>query len=320
MCFFLLLSNRIKNSNKARMTPAIAGLLALFSPVTLATYIPLIDFGDNPGALSASYFSPKNPSSNLVVLLHGCEQNGQLLANHSGLMALANKHHFSLLIPQQSYANNIKKCFNWFSPQDTRLNLGEMLSIKNMILTTQEQLNTKHVYILGLSAGGAMSSAILVNYPELFTAGAVIAGLPFPCADNLTKAISCMRKGPPQPASELALMVKKTQPKRQLWPRLTVWTGDSDNVVNPINAEKLARQWARLKQLQRPPVTSKANGIHITQWQDNLNNIAVELVQIPGLSHGMAINPEIKNGGEPAPFILSAPVSSAVEIVKFWKI
>ncbi len=47
-----------------------------------------------------------------------------------------------------------------------------------MILDTQEKLATKHVYVIGLSAGCAMASAALVNYPDLFQGGAVIAGLP----------------------------------------------------------------------------------------------------------------------------------------------
>jgi poly(hydroxyalkanoate) depolymerase family esterase len=317
-----LLSRRdvLAKANKNTVIKILTCFFALLSPLASASFTSLSDFGDNPGELSASYFSPQNPSNNLVVLLHGCEQNGQTLAKQSGLNALAKEHQFSLLVPQQSYNNNIKKCFNWFSAQDTSLDSGEMLSIKNMILTTQKQLKAKQVYILGLSAGGAMSSAILINYPELFTAGAVIAGLPFPCADSLTKAISCMRKGPPQPVSELVSLVRKIKPNQKQWPRMTIWTGKSDSVVNPINAKKLAQQWAGIKQIKIPPSVYETKGVETTQWQDSTNNVVVELVQISDLDHGMAVNPDVVNGGEPGPFILAAPVSSAVEIVKFWNI
>lgn len=306
--------------NKNMLIKSLSCLLVLVPPFASASFTPLSDFGKNPGELSGSYFSPQDPSNNLVVLLHGCEQNGQTLAKQSGLIALAKAHQFSLLAPQQSYSNNIKKCFNWFSAQDTNLNSGEMLSIKNMITATQKQLHAEHVYILGLSAGGAMTSAMLVNYPNLFTAGAVIAGLPFPCADSLTKAISCMRKGPPQPVSELISLVRKNQPNQKQWPRLSVWTGDSDKVVNPINAEKLAQQWAGLKQIQAESIVHQTKVMQRTLWQSSVDNIAVELVRVPGLAHGMAVNPNVENGGKAAPFILSAPVSSAVEIVKFWNI
>ncbi|GIU46193.1 LpqC, poly [Shewanella sairae] len=312
------ISNQIKCSSSA-----VKGLilsLSLLPASASAAFIPLTDFGANPGSLTASYLEPKEANKNLVVLLHGCEQNGETLAEQSGLASLAKSHQFSLLIPQQSYDNNIKKCFNWFSPQDTNLDSGEMLSIKNMILAAKKELDTSHVYLLGLSAGGAMSSAILVNYPELVDAGAIIAGLPFPCANNLTTAISCMRKGPLQPASELVSQVRKVQPIQQSWPRLTVWTGDSDSVVNPINAEKLAYQWAGLKQQQDQPTSSQAKGVHTTQWRDSNNEVAVELVTITGLEHGIAVNPAVSHGGTSAPFLLTAPISSAIEIVRFWNI
>ncbi|WP_077755816.1 alpha/beta hydrolase family esterase [Shewanella psychrophila] len=285
-----------------------------------APFTPLMQFGDNPGELTVSYFSPVASSDKLVVLLHGCEQSGEILAEQSGLIALAKEHKFSLLIPQQSYDNNIKKCFNWFSQQDTNQDSGEMLSIKNMVLTFQKRLKAKKIYILGLSAGGAMTSALLVNYPDMFTAGAVVAGLPFPCADSLIKAISCMRKGPPQPASELSNLVTQAKPHQKFWPLLTVWTGGEDKVVNPVNAQRLAEQWVSLKQIDSPPKIIKHLGYQTTQWQDQSQNIAVELVQIDNIGHGLTVSPKQKNGGVEAPFLLASPVSGAIEIIKFWKI
>jgi poly(hydroxyalkanoate) depolymerase family esterase len=96
-------------------------------------------------------------------------------------------------MPQQSLENNIKGCFNWYSTSDFAKETGENLSIKNMILTLKQHLGGADVYILGLSAGGAMASSLLVNYPDLFNAGAIVAGIPFPCADGLITVISCMK-------------------------------------------------------------------------------------------------------------------------------
>lgn len=36
-------------------------------------------------------------------------------------------------------------------------------------------------FVTGLSAGGAMTSVMLAAYPDVFAAGAVIAGLPYDC-------------------------------------------------------------------------------------------------------------------------------------------
>ncbi|GGQ08059.1 extracellular catalytic domain type 1 short-chain-length polyhydroxyalkanoate depolymerase [Shewanella litoralis] len=288
-------------------------------------YIPLTDFGDNPGALTSSYL-PVTQGSNaslagdlsLVVLLHGCIQDGVELANKSGLTSLAIANQFAVLVPQQSYDNNVKGCFNWFASQDTQIDSGEMLSIKNMIVTTQEKLGAKHVYVIGLSAGGAMASAAMVNYPNLFQSGAVIAGLPYPCADNLIKAISCMKQGPAQSVEELAQFAKAIHPKQTRWPSLSIWTGDNDNVVSANNAKMLASQWQVLTQSNAKPTVTNESGYSISRWKDHQNNTSIELVMINNFGHGIAVNPDIKHGGEQSDFLLKAPISSVNEVIKFW--
>jgi poly(3-hydroxybutyrate) depolymerase len=48
------------------------------------------------------------------------------------------------------------------------------------------------VFVIGLSAGGAMASAMLATYPEVFAGGAIIAGLPYGCATNVQQAFETM--------------------------------------------------------------------------------------------------------------------------------
>ncbi len=295
----------------------------LLSQHTLANFTTLTTFGDNPGELSASYYTPSEQPINLVVLLHGCVQSGETLAQQSGLLALAKQHNFALLMPQQNQNNNIKNCFNWFSEQDTNKNSGENLSIKNMITTLHTKLNSQNTYVLGLSAGGAMTSSLLVNYPELFHAGAVIAGLPYPCANNLIKAISCMRGGPSQTAQELSQQVLALQRnKKQDWPKLSVWTGSNDQVVNPKNAQVLAEHWAQLSLhngSKKAEVKQQPN-YQISQWKNAQNQVQVELIELENIGHGIAINSQQENGGSAADFLLAAPLSAAIHIIDFWKI
>lgn len=300
-----------------------------FSHIVLAqeqvnsSYTPLASFGNNPGELEGFYFNPlENESStdSLVVLLHGCVQSGVELAKNSGLTALAMKNKFAVLVPQQSYKNNVKRCFNWFSDHDTQLNNGEILSIKNMIMATKQQLGIKQVYIIGLSAGGAMASAALINYPELFHSGAVIAGLPFPCANNLTKAISCMKSGPSQSIDELVNSAKKMHPINTQWPSLIVWTGDNDKIVNPNNSKMLASQWVELTHSDSPPQVSELPGYSLTQWNNKKNHPMIKLFNISGTGHGISVNPHIKNGGVEGAFLLKSPISSVLEIINTWGI
>ncbi len=303
------------------LKPFITSFLAIsLSFSAFANFAELQSFGANPGSLAASYFTPQPQPSALVVLLHGCAQNGEQLAQQSGLLGLAKKHKFALLVPQQGLANNIKRCFNWYSADDFSKDKGESLSLKSMITYLKQQLASENVYIIGLSAGGAMASSMLVNYPELFTAGAVVAGIPFPCADGLITAISCMKNGPSQTSGELMSLVNELYSQPKSWPKLSVWTGDNDNIVHPSNATLLAQQWTKLMHVNTEAKHKKLAGYQITQWQNDLNQVQVELVQVANLGHGIMVNPNEKNGGEAADYLLAAPISTVKHLIKFWQL
>jgi poly(hydroxyalkanoate) depolymerase family esterase len=293
-------------------------VLSLFSQNSYAQLTELKDFNDNPGNLTASYFSPLIANPDIVVLLHGCAQEGKELARQSGLLGLARQHNFALLIPQQSLENNIKGCFNWYSASDYAKETGENLSIKNMIVALKKQLVGQNIYILGLSAGGAMASSLLVNYPELFTAGAIVAGIPFPCADGLITAISCMKNGPSQTADELTLLVEKLNPNQKVWPKLSIWTGDNDAIVNPLNAITLADHWATLLGVTLIPQIKTKAGYTRKSWGDKQEKVQVELMTIANVGHGIMVNPKEVNGGEAANYLLESPISTAKHIVVFW--
>ena len=303
------------------LNPLITLLLTLgVSLSSYADFQKLEKFGANPGDLEASYFTSDIENSALVVLLHGCAQQGDELAIQSGLLGLSIKHKFALLLPQQGSSNNIKRCFNWYSADDSTRGSGETLSIKNMINSLKEKLGSKEIYVIGLSAGGAMASGMLANYPALFTGGAVVAGIPFPCADGLMQGISCMRNGPSQTAEELVTRVKKLNPQQKTWPKLSVWTGEKDSIVNPLNASMLAQQWANLSTVERKPIINKKSGYTITRWQNSAKETLVELIEVSNRDHGIMVNLQVENGGEESDYVLSSPISTVKHVTDFWQL
>lgn len=292
----------------------------------------LTDFGTNPGELSASYFQPQQSNNAIVVLLHGCTQIGEQLAQDIGLLGLAKEHGFSVLIPQQSNSNNITTCFNWFSPQDSDKDQGETLSIKQMIeaVRSKAAVNSSqraNVYIVGLSAGGAMSASLMMHYPNMFEAGAVVAGIPYPCADGLIKAISCMKNGPAS-QDKLINAAKAALGNDSQLPRLSVWTGDSDKVVNALNAEALANQWQALLtttnsvkgKLSHQKTKSLQDKVTTKQWLNSDNQPVLEQVTIANLGHGFPVNPAEKFGGAVDKYLLEAPVAAMPKIINFFGI
>ena len=69
-------------------------------------------------------------------------------------------------------------------------------------------IDRSRVFITGLSAGGAMTAAMLATYPEVFAAGAIIAGLPYGAAGNVQQAFESMFQGRPRAAKEWGDLVR----------------------------------------------------------------------------------------------------------------
>ena len=138
-------------------------------------------------------------SAPLVVVMHGCTQNARAYAEESGWMALADQLQMALVLPEQVKTNNQNLCFNWFEPGDITRDQGEAQSIKAMIdsVKADHSIDQSRIFVTGLSAGGAMTSVMLATYPDVFAGGAIVAGLPYGCARNLSDALQCMNNGRP---------------------------------------------------------------------------------------------------------------------------
>lgn len=160
---------------------------------------PLENLGTNPGNLLGWYYTPEadrvsRPLS-LVVVLHGCTQTAAGYDTGSGWAKLADDFGFAVLFPEQSHQNNPNLCFNWFSDGDIQRDRGEVRSIREMIdtMVSAHGIDPTRVFITGLSAGGAMANAMLAAYPEVFSGGAIIAGLPYGVASSIPEAFDRMR-------------------------------------------------------------------------------------------------------------------------------
>ena len=185
------------------------------------------------------------------MLLHGCGQEAARFAAAAGWMALADRLGAPLLLPEQAGRNNQGRCFNWFEPDDIARGTGEAASIRAMAEAAIDRLgcDRKRVFLAGLSAGGAMAAAVLAAYPEVFAAGAVVAGLPVGGASDVRSAMACMAgAGDELDGPGWADRARALAPPGYdgSWPRLAIWQGLADPVVDPANAGKLRAQWGTL--------------------------------------------------------------------------
>jgi poly(hydroxyalkanoate) depolymerase family esterase len=272
--------------------------------------------GPNPGNLRMFSYVPKSAKA-LVVVLHGCGQNALGYDSGAGWSVLAARHGFALLAPEQKAANNMNGCFNWFQPDDTLRGAGEAASIAAMIaqMLGTHSLDAKQVFITGLSAGGAMASAMLASYPEIFAGGAIIAGLPYGAAGNLHEALSAMRYAPLRSPYEWGGAVRQASAHTGPWPKISVWHGDADMVVNISNAEAILAQWADVHGVALSEARQEKTGDYVHLSWSKHGRTVLESFTLRGLGHGTPIGDGI---GTPAPFMLDAGISSTARIAQFW--
>lgn len=277
-------------------------------------------FGSNPGALRMFTHAPARlvPSPGLVVVLHGCTQSAASYDLGAGWSTLADRYGFALLLPEQQASNNPNTCFNWFQPEDIARDSGEALSIRQMIekMIVDHGIDRRRVFVTGLSAGGAMATVMLATYPEVFAAGAIIAGLPYGTATNVQQALESMFNGRAHTTQQWGDFVRHASPHRGPWPRVSVWHGDRDPTVKVANAGDIVRQWTNVHNIDGPPAEGLVDGYPRQVWRKGGLDV-IESYTITGMAHGtpLAAGSEGQAAGA---FMLDVGISSSYHIAKFF--
>ena len=313
--FERLLASAREKAARARLVPG-------RGPIRLRE---LTGFGANPGNLRMFSYAPEDmpPNAPLVIALHGCTQTSDEYDHGAGWSSLADRLGFAVVYPQQQPANNPKNCFSWFLPGDIARGHGEALSIREMVehAIATFAADRRKVFITGLSAGGAMASAMLATYPEVFAGGAIIAGLPYGCASNVQQAFEAMFTEQGHAAQALGDRVRAASRHRGPWPKISVWHGTSDPIVKPINSEDIIRQWTNVHGLSDDPSYQESIGRHTRRvWNDANGMALIEAFSISGMAHGvpLATTTDGESCGAAGAFFLDVGLSSTHHIARFW--
>jgi poly(hydroxyalkanoate) depolymerase family esterase len=308
--------------------PGLMGGLTVRARSRVPAHSPLVEvqqFGTNPGNLRMFAVVPENlqqPRA-LVVVLHGCGQTAAGYDLGAGWSKLAKHCGFALLMPEQQIANNANGCFNWFNPDDIARGQGEAASIRQMIgrISADHGIDPQRVFVTGLSAGGAMTSVMLATYPEVFAAGAIIAGLPYGVASNMREALTEMHGSRGHSPLALGEFVRKASRHKGKWPKLSVWHGSVDRVVNPANADEIVKQWLDVHDLPALPMSEGiVNGHPHRVWWNADGETVVESYTITNMAHGTPLglaDNDNRYGNEGA-FLIEAGISSSWLIAKFF--
>jgi poly(hydroxyalkanoate) depolymerase family esterase len=276
-------------------------------------------FGANPGGLSMFVHVPPSlpPNPALVVAMHGCTQSASAYTN-AGWNALADQYGFLVLYPQTT-ANN--SCFSWFIGVQQSRTGPEVTSIMSMVnhLRTTRSVDPSRIFVTGLSAGGAMTTVLLSTHPDVFRAGAVMAGLPFACATTQLDAFNCMNSPPdrtPQQWGDLVRAVPGTSSFPA--PRVSIWHGTSDFTVRPGNLTELVDQWTNVNAIDAVADSTSTVGVATRrEYRNAQGQTRVESWSLANMSHGTAVDPR-RGCGTAGAFILDVQVCSSRFAAEFF--
>ena len=286
----------------------------------------LTEFGTNPGNLRMFAYAPDclPPAAPLVIALHGCTQTSAEYDDGTGWSSLADSLGFAVVYPQQQQANNPKNCFSWFLPGDIARGHGEALSIRQMVehAIATFASDRSRVFVTGLSAGGAMASVMLATYPEVFAGGAIIAGLPYARASNVQQAFEAMFTEQGYNAQALGDRVRVASRHPGPWPKISVWHGTHDPIVNFSNGEDIIRQWTNVHGLSDSPLHQEVGDRCMHRVWSNANGEAiVEAFSVSGMAHGVPLAMTAEEScGSAGAFFLDVGISSTHHIARFWRL
>ncbi|HEX7414261.1 MAG TPA: T9SS type A sorting domain-containing protein, partial [Bacteroidia bacterium] len=151
-------------------------------------------------------------------------------------------------------------------------------------------IDTAQIFVTGLSAGACMTNVMLACYPDVFSAGAVMAGAPYKAGAN---ALYGFTTNTPTAWGD---SVKTAYPTYTgSYPRVAVYQGSSDLVVSPVNETEIMKQWTNVHGASQTPAAtiSSFNGNpYVTKniYNDASGNEVVETYTITGMSHGIALD------------------------------
>lgn len=248
------------------------------------------DSEQSAGALRYKLFVPQSYAASaakvpLIVMLHGCTQDPDDFALGTQMNALAESGTALVAYPQQPAQANVQKCWNWFRPEDQSRGSGEPERISAIVrqIIGEYRVDTRKVFVAGLSAGGAMAVILGRCYPDLFAAIAVHSGLPYACANNVVSALSVMRD---------AKSAHGSQARSPLAMPTLVICGDGDKTVDPGNSDAIVdeavRDWPSNDQLTRDAPTSTTaggRGATCATFRNAAGRVVIESWKVSGGGH-----------------------------------
>lgn len=232
----------------------------------------------------------------LLVMLHGCKQTADDFAAGTRMNGIAEDRRCFVVYPEQPLGANPAKCWNWFRQSDQRRDKGEPSLVAGITgkIMRDYCVDSRRVYVAGLSAGAAAAAVLGANYPDLYAAIGVHSGLACGAAHDLPSAYAVMREGEAAPGSR-AHAPPGVDAQARIVPTI-VFHGDRDGTVHPRNGTHVINYWTKGFNLRTSVHSGRVPGGHAytrTVYRDATGKPLLERWDIHGSGHAWS-------GGSPA--------------------
>lgn len=241
----------------------------------------------------------------LVVVLHGCNQTVEDAALGTKVNVFADRIGFVAVYPEQTAADNPRRCWNWFEPDHQVRGSGEPESIAritNRVLSSRDgpRLDRNRVHVMGLSAGGAMAGILAATYPDLYASVGIHSAPQYCAARTPLTALLAMKTGGPDPEQQGHLAHAAMGPRARVVP-VIVFQGAADRTVWAGNGDRVVRQWLTSSRLasgpeqefdfNRPDTGSTGRepgglSYSVSGWNDIAGRPVVQYWMVEDLGHG----------------------------------
>lgn len=256
------------------------------------------DFGPNPTGLGMYVYIPMHvsPHPAVVVAIHGCHQSGTEFYRRTEFAALADKYGFIVIYPSVTRTAP-RPCFDSSSASALSRDGGsDPAGIVSMVRYAQTRLqaNPRQVYVAGFSSGAMMTNLLLSEYPDVFSAGSAISGVPYGCfamPDTSLWNSNCadgLIHDTPQRWGDL---VRAADPDYQgTRPRVQLWYGTADAVLSYANFGQEVDQWTNVLRAHLGGTSQLSAGITHSVYVDSAGQTEVDAYSAPGQGHTLYLD------------------------------
>ncbi|NLT53519.1 MAG: PHB depolymerase family esterase [Actinomycetales bacterium] len=275
----------------------------LAGPASAASLQQVTNFGTNPSNLRMYVYVPDTVAARpgILVSIHYCTGTAQ--AMYSGMarefVTAADRYGYIVVFPE---ATRSGQCFDVYSSQALTRNGGsDPVGIASMVSYVKQRYNADptRVFAMGASSGAMMTNVLLGDYPDVFTAGAAFAGVPFGCfatTGGSTWNSECANGQTTKTAQQWGDLARAAYPGYTgRYPRMQLWHGTADDTLRYPNFAEEIKQWTNLNGVSQTPASTDSPQASWTRtrYGSNGTQAPVEGISISGgphniLSSGMA--------------------------------